>query len=130
MAGITAAVGKRRIQDIHGHSSAAVSALLQIGAGVVVFPVGNIIACLASAGTAGTGAGDTVLDILLNGTSIFTTAANRPTLLATSTGAFANTLPDTKRVVAGDRISLICLSVSGAGTGHAKVAFTVVIEQE
>jgi hypothetical protein len=126
MAGVKAEVGTRRVVVIGGHSSAAVTANLQLGALAFPFPQGRIIGVVANAATAGTGAGNTVLDILKNGTTMYTTAANKPTLAATSTGEFANTLPDVQTVVAGDMIRLICASVST--TGHAAVAFSVVIE--
>src|SRR5947209_3390030 len=58
----------------------------------------------ADARTAGSGAGNTVIDVLVNGVSIWTTAANRPTLAAASTGAFTISRPYNVTIKRGDRI--------------------------
>jgi hypothetical protein len=79
--------------------------------------------------TAGTGAGNTVGDILLNGTSIWNVnPANKPTLLATAVGEFNNALPDVnyRNLRPGDRLTLEILSVST--TGHARVTCNVTFE--
>lgn len=86
-------------------------------------------ACLggvqAWAATAGTGVGSTVLDVLVDGASVY--AAAKPTLAATATGAFASGRPSRRALPAGALLSLIVLSVSS--TGHAKLAVTVAIER-
>jgi hypothetical protein len=89
---------------------------------------GQIRAVAAYAETAGVGAGNTVLDLLKNGTTMYTTAANRPTLLGTATGEFANTVPDVKSVQKGDRIRWIVATIP-ATTGHARLMASAVIEQ-
>lgn len=62
-------------------------------------------------GTAGT-AGTTEIDILKNGTSIFTTTANRPKLLfSTGNNARTSAIPDTTAVAAEDRLELQILSI-------------------
>jgi hypothetical protein len=81
----------------------------------------------ATAQLAGSGAGSTVLDVLINGTSIWTTTASRPTLLALSTGSFAVVSPGARTLKRGDRLSLLVAAIST--TGHARVALTVAIEQ-
>jgi hypothetical protein len=81
----------------------------------------------ARAAVVGTGAGSTVLDVLINGTSIWTTAASRPTLLAASTGSFALLAPKATTLKRGDVLSLIVASISS--TGHARLALTVAIER-
>lgn len=91
---------------------------------VMVFP-GRIGAIKAYAATAGTGGGNGVIDVLLNGTSIWTTAGNRPTLAATSTGEFANTAPDTRGFQPGDRITI---SGTISSTGHARLSISVALE--
>src|SRR6266581_4206595 len=87
---------------------------------VTVAHYGRIGGVAFNAVTAGTGGGNTVLDVLLNGTSIYTVTASRPTLLATSTGLFTNKQANTRGLKPGDRLTVICLSVST--TGHARVS--------
>lgn len=78
--------------------------------------------------TAGTGGGNTVLDILLNGTSIFAAAGDKPTLLAvTAAAAFAMNPPSVRALKFGDRITVIALTVST--TGHARVSGSVALEK-
>lgn len=110
---------------LSAYSSAAVTAGLNVEEFVVPFPcrLGGI---QATAVTAGTGAGNTVLDILNGGTSVYVTTANRPTLAATSTGAFACSAPEKRAVQVGDRLTLQAASISS--TGHARLAFTVALE--
>lgn len=118
--------------DIKGFSSAAVTAG-QILTQAVLPARARIIAVVANADTAGTGAGNTVLDILQKSgaattyTSCFTTAANRPFMLATDTGEFVCALPDpgsnTREFAQGTCIQIKVLSIST--TGHAGLMFTV-----
>lgn len=112
---------------VHGlataYSLAAVTATT-LAEYVMVFP-GRIGAVKAYAATAGTGAGNTVVDVLLNGTSIWTAAGNKPTLLATATGEFANTAPDTRSFQPGDRITI---STTISTTGHARLSVSVALE--
>ena len=112
---------------INAYSLAAVTAGLFMTEWVAPFP-GRIAAVVANGRTAGTGGGNTVLDILKNGTSVYTTTANRPTLAATSTGAFANTNPDVRSFIPGDVIALETLTISS--TGHAALSFTVLVEAQ
>jgi hypothetical protein len=111
---------------VQGYSSAAVTAAQILTEWVCPFKTARIGAIVASAATAGTGGGNTVLDVLLNGTTVFTTAANKPTLLATTTGEFANVEPDgTRTLKAGDILQLKVASIST--TGQARLAMTVSI---
>lgn len=110
---------------VKGYSAAAVTTALTLTEYVAVFP-GRIGAIKAYAVTAGTGGGNGVMDVLLNGVSIWTTAGNRPTLAATSTGEFANTAPDTRSFQPGDRLLLQAASISS--TGHARVMLSVALE--
>mgnify|MGYP003575583286 CR=1 FL=1 len=112
---------------IHAYFSAAMTAALYGTEWVATFP-GRISAVAVNARTAGTGGGNTVMELFKNGTTMYTTAANRPTLLATSTGAFANTNPDIRSFVPGDVIALQCSTVST--TGHAAVGYTVLVEAQ
>lgn len=88
---------------------------------------GKIGGASAQAVTAGTGGGNTVLDILVNGVSIFGAAGDKPTLLATNTGVFTMAVPTSKALRYEDRISVIVLSVST--TGHARLSFTLGLEK-
>lgn len=111
---------------IVGYSLAATTAAQNLTEHRILFPC-LIRAVKASAETAGTGAGNEVLDVLKNGTSIWTTAGNRPTLLGTSTGEFANTAPDTKAFQVGDLITLQVATIP-ATTGQARVSLAVALE--
>lgn len=112
---------------INAYFSAAVTAALYGTEWIAPFS-GRIAAVKVNARTAGTGGGNTVMELLKNGTTMYTTSGNRPTLLATSTGEFANTNPDVRSFLAGDVIALQCASVSS--TGHAAVAYTVLVEAQ
>lgn len=81
--------------------------------------------------TAGVGAGSTVIDVQVNGTTVWATAANRPTLAAASTGEFNNTRvdPGSTGIRPGDRITVIVTAVP-ATTGHARVFGTVALETD
>ena len=96
----------------------------------MIFPwhSGKIAGAEFYAVTAGTGGGNTVLDILVNGTSVFGAAGDKPTLLAvTATAPFVMSPPTAKALRFGDRITVICLSVSS--TGHARVSGAVALEK-
>jgi hypothetical protein len=123
----TRAQAKNVIDSVAGYSNAAVTA-----AQILQEYVSNTSARLTGikfyAVTAGTGGGNTVGDVLINGTSVWANAANKPTLLATSTGEFANAVadPNTRSVRPGDRITVQINSVSS--TGHARLMATVSLE--
>jgi|SRR5262245_24825768 len=112
---------------INAYFSAAMTAALYGTEWIAPFP-GRIAAVKVNARTAGTGGGNTVMELFKNGTTMYSTAANRPTLAATSTGEFANTNPDVRSFVAGDVIALQCSTISS--TGHAAVAYTVLVEPQ
>src|SRR5438874_2668527 len=72
----------------------------------------------SNAQTAGTGAGSTTLDVLLNDTSIWTTPSDRPTLAAASVGDFTMAHPPgTRAILRGARVTLRVISIPAA-TGH------------
>jgi len=126
MAGITSPVTRRRIVLVTGVKTAAVAANDLLASVVYPFPAGRISAVVASAAGAGGTSGSDILDVQKNGTTMFTTAANMPTLGYASTGAFANKLPDVLNCVASDVITIKV--TTAAGTGHTGVTATVVIE--
>ena len=123
----TRAQSKNIVDNIPGYSSAAVTAA-QILTEYVATCFGRLTAVKFLAVTAGTGGGNTQGDVLINGTSIWSVAGNKPTLLATATGEFANAVGDPGRVGVrpGDRVTLQINSVST--TGHARLMATATIE--
>lgn len=92
---------------------------LTVGAGkdrVVIPFLAEIINVEAVVGTAPTGA-SLVLDILKNGTSIFTTTANRPTIAAGSTSSGVGVRPDVVEVAQGDLLELQVVQVGSTVAG-------------
>jgi hypothetical protein len=124
----TRAQSKNVVDVAQGYSNAAVIAA-QILSEYVSVVFGRLTGIKFVAVTAGSGAGNTVGDVLVNGTSIWATAGNKPTLAAASTGEFANTLGDPGKTAVrpGDRITLQINSIP-ATTGHARVMATAAIE--
>ena len=102
--------------SIQGYNAAAVTANLILWKYIAV-SYGRIKGVKFFGGTAGTGGGNTVCDIQINGTSIWSVTANKPTLAATSTGEFTNSDPDVGSFHPGDRIVMLVSSISS--TGHA-----------
>lgn len=76
-------------------------------------------------GTAPTGA-NLIVDIHKNGTTIFTTQANRPTIVATETTEDSSA-PDVTSIVAGDKITLIVDQVGSTVKG-TNLSATVICE--
>lgn len=124
----TRAQAKDIVDTVQGYSSAAVTAA-QVLFEYVAPMFGRISGIKFLAVTAGTGGGNTVGDVLLNGTSIWAVnTAGKPTLAATSTGEFTNSVPDpgSRAIRPGDRLTLQVASISS--TGHARLMCTVGIE--
>jgi hypothetical protein len=124
MAG-TRSVPGRVLSTLQGYGSAAVTAGQVLSEHVLAHDA-RLGGVAAYASTAGTGLGDTVLDVLKNGTSIWAATGDRPTLAATSTGAFANAAPSHRAAQAGDLLTLKVASISS--TGHARVALAIALE--
>ena len=83
------------------------------------FSISLIVVRRAIAGTSGT----SEIDILKNGTTIFTTTANRPKILySAGNAARVTAIPDVPAVTAGDRLEMILLSAEG-GNPQDLVAF-------
>jgi hypothetical protein len=124
----TRAQAKNIIDTVVGYSNAAVTANQVLQEWVSV-AYGRLTGIKFFAVTAGSGAGNTVGDVLINGTSVWAAAGNKPTLAAASTGEFNNAVPDpnTRSVRPGDRITLQVLSIP-ATTGHARLMATVALE--
>lgn len=78
----------------------------------------------ASLGTAPTGS-SAIIDVLKNGTTIFTTTANRPTIAASSNTATSGT-PDITSVASGDYLTVSIAQV-GSTVAGADLTLTVVM---
>lgn len=105
----------------------AATAATYVGETPVLFPC-RLTAVKVYAATAGTGGGNTVIDLLKNGVSVWSSAANRPTLAATSTGEFTNTAPNRGAALnPGDLLSFYIDTISA--TGHARLACAAALER-
>lgn len=120
----TRSQAKNIVDTAAGYSNAATTAG-QILTEYVAVCFGRLSGIKFSAGTAGGGA--CVADVLVNGTSVWAVAANKPTL-ASGTGEFTNSVPDpgSRGIRPGDRITLQINTVTT--TGPARVAATAAIE--
>lgn len=77
--------------------------------------------------TAPTGAAF-VLDVNINGTTVFTTQGNRPTI-AIAGNASTTTLPDVVSVAAGDRIT-VDVDVIGSGTAGSDLSIAISLKRQ
>ncbi len=78
----------------------------------------------ASLGTAPTGS-SAIFDVLQNGTTIFTTTANRPTITAGSNTALSGT-PDTTTIVSGNYFT-VSISQIGSTVAGADLVLTITL---
>ena len=120
----TRAQAKNVVDVVSGYSSAAVTAA-QVLSEYVSVVFGRLSGIKFSAVTAGGGA--CVADVLVNGTSVWSVAGNKPTL-ASGTGEFTNSVPDpgSRGIRPGDRITLQINTITT--TGPARVSANVAIE--
>jgi hypothetical protein len=120
----TRAQAKNVVDVVTGYSSAAVTAA-QVLSEYVSVVFGRISGIKFYAVTAGGGA--CVGDVLVNGTSVWASAGNKPTL-ASGTGEFTNSVPDpgSRGIRPGDRITVQINTVTT--TGPARVSASVAIE--
>src|SRR5215831_18005291 len=114
----TRAQAKNIVDTVAGYSNAATTAG-QILNEYVILCFGRITGIKFYAQTAGGGA--CVGDVLVNGTSIWATAGNKPTL-ASGTGEFTNGVG----VRPGDRVTVQINSITT--TGPARLSASVAIE--
>lgn len=110
-----------------GYSGTAVTASQNLNEMAFPWSAGRIGGIAVKAATAGTGGASTVVDVLLNGTSIWTTGTDRPTLAATQTGAFTMAPPNVRGLKYEDTLTIQVATISS--TGHARVAVTVGLEK-
>lgn len=121
-------------RDIPAYSNAAVTTNLILTEAVINYPcrIGAVKAFAETAGATGTAPtdSDTTLDLLRNGASVWSAAANRPKLNAASTGEFNNPQPDVRALQAGDRLQWKVASIAnGTGAaGHARLMAAVTLE--
>jgi len=94
------------------------------------FPVhfyGGISDVIVDAETAPAGS-TSIVDIHLNGTTIYTTQGNRPTLTASDTGLYTEAgEPQITALVPGD-ILLIEIDQIGSGTAATRIKYSVVCQ--
>lgn len=94
----------------------------------VVTRAGRIVGVRLNSGGTGTGAGSSTIDVNINGTTIFTTQANRPTIATASTGDWTVLSPDGNVAVReGDVISYDVDAIP-ATAGHTRTAIAIDIE--
>lgn len=82
---------------------------------------------LCDSETAGqTGGTSDIIDVNKNGTTIFTTQGNRPTLLYQDTGMFTRGYPEITSLQPGDILSFDVDQVCTTGSARFKIAIVVV----
>jgi predicted aconitase with swiveling domain len=97
------------------------------GKAFVVAPYGGTIKKIA-ARVGATSAGSSILvDINKNGTTIFTTQANRPTIAAASVVATLAGTPEVLTFAAGDLLS-VDIDQIGSGTAGSNLGVAVLVE--
>lgn len=86
----------------------------------------HILDVIVDSETAATGHDDDIIDVNLDGTSIFTTQANRPRLISNNTGMWSHNKPDVETIVPGQILSYDVDQVgSGGGSQRVKVIILV-----
>lgn len=78
----------------------------------------RIVDLIANAETIATGPGNTILDVLLNGTSVFTAAADRLTLASSNTGKFTRGSIATTSIEPEDILELYVDAIPTTGAGR------------
>jgi hypothetical protein len=88
---------------------------------------GKIVDVLMDSETAGSGGTSDIVDIHKNGTTIYTTQGNRPTLLVDDTGLFTQAAPpEVNEFRAGDVLLLEVDQIATTGSARFKAAIIVV----
>lgn len=93
-----------------------------------IVPVNCVIRdVLCDSETAGSGGVSDIIDVNRNGTTIFTTQANRPTLLVGDTGAFTKAGdPEIRKLKAGDILSFDVDQIATTGSDRFKICIVCV----
>jgi len=83
----------------------------------------RLVDVIVSSDTIGSGGTSTIIDVNKDGTTIYTTQANRPTLLLADTGMYAEAAePEITKFLAGDIISYDVDQVTSTGPALTMVA--------
>jgi hypothetical protein len=107
-----------------------VSGGLVIGSGVLRLPIDGeylIVGVRATVNTAPVG-DDLILDVLKNGTTIFTTTANRPTIADGDNDNGLSAEPDDNEIEAGDYLTVDIAQV-GSGTAGSDLVVAIVVDK-
>jgi hypothetical protein len=87
---------------------------------------GRILDVICDSEVAGSGGVSDIIDIHLNGTTIYTTQARRPTLVVGDTGMFAEAAePEIRNLRPGDILSLDVDQIATTGSSRFKAAIVV-----
>lgn len=98
--------------------------VVEAGSGKFIFPVAaTVVSVRAAVGTAPTGA-SVLVDVNKNGTTIFTTQANRPAVAAGQTISAAPAVPNVTSMAAGDALTV---DIDQIGSGTPGSDLTVMI---
>ncbi len=125
---ITARVPRGRgFQNLQDFSNGAITTGTAKREWIVNFH-GRIVDVICDSEAAGSGGSSDIIDVNINGTTIYTTQANRPTLNSGDTGMFSEaSLPEVVTVVPGDIISYDVDQVcAGAGSTRFKILISIV----
>ena len=120
------------------HSHTLVSSLptftkystLSVGAGTLRLPIDasyTITGVRLTVGTAPTGA-NLIVDVLKNGSTVFTTSANRPTITAGSNSGGPGAAPDLPTIAAGDYLT-INIDQVGSTVAGADLVVSIIVSQ-
>lgn len=109
------------------YSNAAITAATEKREWIITSAM-RIVDVIVDSGGAGSGAGSDIVDVNRNGTTIYTTQANRPTLATGDTGLFSEAgEPEIDRLEPGDVLSYDVDAVcAGAGSTRFKITILCV----
>jgi len=84
---------------------------------------GRLVDVICDSEVAGSGGVSDIVDVNINGTTVYTTQANRPTLLVGNTGMFTEAgEPEINTVVPGDIISYDIDQIATTGSARFKIS--------
>lgn len=87
----------------------------------------RIVDVIAHSNAAGTGGTSTIMDVNINGTTIYTTQANRPVLLEANDGMYTEAgLPEVDRIDAKDILTVDVDQVATTGPTVTSIQIVVV----
>lgn len=85
--------------------------------------IGVILDVICDSETAGSGGTSDLIDVNINGTTIYTTQGNRPTLLVGDTGLFSEAAePEVTTVFPGDIVSYDIDQIATTGSARFKIS--------